>query len=102
MGENRAEYGREIIKKLSKELTGIYGKGFNKTTYMDICSFIRFSRQCRENPNYCLGHIMYYCCQYQMRQHVTDMPTRLSLRLGACGHFVATSAPNITIVFCSR
>ncbi len=29
--DNRAEYGVEVIKKLSKELTLIYGKGFTKT-----------------------------------------------------------------------
>ena len=28
-GENRADYGSEIIKKLSKELEIKYGKGFN-------------------------------------------------------------------------
>ena len=27
-GDNRADYGTEIIKKLSKELKGKYGKGF--------------------------------------------------------------------------
>lgn len=27
-GEARAEYGAGVIKKLSKELTSIYGKGF--------------------------------------------------------------------------
>lgn len=26
-GQNRAEYGNEVIKKLSKGLTDIYGKG---------------------------------------------------------------------------
>ncbi len=31
-GDNRAEYGAEVIKKLSKELTKIYGKGFNRVT----------------------------------------------------------------------
>lgn len=30
--DNRAEYGAEIIKKLSKELTKIYGKGFDRVT----------------------------------------------------------------------
>ena len=30
-GEDRAEYGLNIIKQLSKELTDIYGKGFTKT-----------------------------------------------------------------------
>lgn len=38
-GENRAEYGREVIKKLSKELTVIYGKGFTKSY---LYNFIRF------------------------------------------------------------
>lgn len=40
-GENRAEYGNKIIKALSKELTGIYGKGFTKSY---LCNFIRFYR----------------------------------------------------------
>ena len=31
-GKERAEYGLEIIKKLSTELTEIYGKGFTKST----------------------------------------------------------------------
>lgn len=38
-GENRAEYGANIIKKLSKELTEKYGKGFTKT---NLYSFYRF------------------------------------------------------------
>ena len=31
-GNERAEYGSEVIKKLSKELTKLYGKGFDKGT----------------------------------------------------------------------
>lgn len=38
-GEKRASYGREVIKKLSSELTNIYGKGFNKSSLYD---FVRF------------------------------------------------------------
>ena len=30
-GNKRAEYGSEVIKKLSKELTKLYGKGFTKS-----------------------------------------------------------------------
>ena len=30
-GEDRAEYGASVIKKLAKELTAEYGKGFTKT-----------------------------------------------------------------------
>jgi len=38
-GEERAEYGAEVIKKLSKELTKKYGKGYTKT---NLYSFYRF------------------------------------------------------------
>ncbi len=38
-GENRAEYGNELIKKLSEELTDIYGKGFNKN---NLYCFVQF------------------------------------------------------------
>ena len=30
-GEDRAEFGAKIIKQLSKELTEIYGKGFDRS-----------------------------------------------------------------------
>ena len=38
-GEERAEYGAEVIKKLSRELTKRYGKGYTKT---NLYSFYRF------------------------------------------------------------
>ena len=38
-GEMRAEYGTEVIKKLSKELTKEYGKGFD---YSSLYKFVRF------------------------------------------------------------
>ncbi|MBQ1947495.1 MAG: DUF1016 family protein [Clostridia bacterium] len=38
-GENRAAYGKEIIKKLAEELTNIYGKGFD---YSTLYKFVRF------------------------------------------------------------
>ena len=37
--EKRAEYGTEVIKKLSKELTKEYGKGFD---YSSLYKFVRF------------------------------------------------------------
>ena len=40
-GEGRAEYGLSIIKKLSKELTAIYGKGFTKTNLYNYYSFYK-------------------------------------------------------------
>ena len=38
-GKERAEYGKEIIKKLSKELTTEFGKGFSERTLWEIKQF---------------------------------------------------------------
>lgn len=40
-GENRAEYGANIIKKLAHELTLRYGKGFTKTNLYNFYSFYK-------------------------------------------------------------
>ena len=38
-GAERAEYGKEIIKTLSVELTAEFGKGFSKRTLLEIRQF---------------------------------------------------------------
>ncbi len=40
-GEERAEYGTEVIKKLSKSLTDEYGRGFTKTNLYSFYSFYK-------------------------------------------------------------
>ena len=40
-GDNRAEYGAGVIKRLSKELTAIYGHGFTKTNLYSFYSFYK-------------------------------------------------------------
>ena len=40
-GKDRADYGTAIIRTLSKELTAIYGKGFNKNNLYRFVSFYR-------------------------------------------------------------
>ena len=40
-GGSRAEYGLEIIKNLSKELTGEYGRGFTKTNLYNFYLFYK-------------------------------------------------------------
>ncbi|MCH3924401.1 MAG: PDDEXK nuclease domain-containing protein [Bacteroidales bacterium] len=40
-GESRAEYGAEVIKKLSNELTIMYGKGFTKSNLYTFTSFYK-------------------------------------------------------------
>lgn len=40
-GNNRADYGVEVIKKLSKELTKEYGKGFDRSNLYRFLSFYK-------------------------------------------------------------
>ena len=41
-GDNRAEYGKEIIKNLSDYLTKLYGKGFTKSNLYQFVQFYKF------------------------------------------------------------
>ena len=44
-GENRADYGKEIIKNLSKKLTEIYGKGFSTQSLYNFRQFYETFQQ---------------------------------------------------------
>ena len=50
-GENRAEYGAKIIKKLAKELTAEYGKGFTKTNLYHCYSFYKSYPEIFHSPS---------------------------------------------------
>ncbi len=51
-GKERAEYGKEIIKKLSKELTTEFGKGFSERTLREYRQFyITFIFLLHDNEN---------------------------------------------------
>ena len=41
-GENRAAYGKEIIKRLADYLTNLYGKGFTKSNLYQFVQFYKF------------------------------------------------------------
>ena len=41
VGDGRAEYGKEIIARLSTQLTGIYGKGFSRRALYQYLGFYR-------------------------------------------------------------
>ena len=44
-GADRAEYGAEVIKNLSKDLTNIYGKGYSKRTLYQCLKVYRIFPQ---------------------------------------------------------
>jgi len=50
-GEERAEYGAGIIKKLSKELTAIYGHGFTKSNLYSYYSFYKTYPEIFHSPS---------------------------------------------------
>lgn len=50
-GEERAEYGAGIIKRLSKELTAIYGHGFTKSNLYSFYSFYKTYPQIFQTPS---------------------------------------------------
>ena len=41
-GENRAEYGKEIITRLAEHLTNSYGKGYAKSNLYQFVQFYKF------------------------------------------------------------
>ena len=51
-GEDRAKYGTQLIKQLSVDLTGKYGKGFS---YVSLYGFVRFYK--------CFPEIFYTVCK---------------------------------------
>lgn len=44
-GNNRGEYGKEVLKKVSKELTQEFGKGFSETNLRQMRSFYVFQQK---------------------------------------------------------
>lgn len=91
-GEGRAEYGVEIIKRLSRELTDKYGKDMIEVIYIIVCDFTKhfreLSTQCVDNPiSGFLGHITELYCRYMMRSHANGMRRKHTSRPGVCVHY---------------
>ena len=74
-GENRAEYGSELIKKLAKELTAKYGKGYDRS---NLYHYLRFYKAfpeivdtvCRQS------HIRLSWSHYRVLLQVQDSTAR--------------------------
>lgn len=63
-GKNRAEYGSEIIKRLARELTALYGKGFTKTNLYQFSQFYKYFPQifhAVSGKSNCLLTWVHYC-----------------------------------------
>ena len=50
-GENRAEYGANVIKKLAKDLTAEYGKGYTKSNLYSFYSFYKTYPEIFQTPS---------------------------------------------------
>lgn len=50
-GDNRAEYGAGVIKRLSKELTAIYGNGFTKSNLYSFYAFYKTYPKIFQTPS---------------------------------------------------
>ena len=50
-GEDRAKYGAEIIKKLAKELSAEYGKGYTKSNLYSFYSFYKTYPEIFQTPS---------------------------------------------------
>ena len=85
LGEDRAEYGVEIIKKLSKELTDKYGKGYDRS---NLYHCVRFYKAFPESVDNLIldfhGLIieLYYRCM--IRQRVIGMKKKHMSKPGVC------------------
>lgn len=103
LGQNRAEYGANVIKKLAKELTEEYGKGFTKTNLYNFYDFYKnsltFSTHCVENHNCYLGLITESCFKSMMKLLETGMKKKPMIKCGAYVHFKGIFLHNIIIVF---
>ena len=72
-GENRAEYGASVIKKLAKELTAEYGKGFTKTNLYHFYSFYKAYPEIFHSPS---GKLLLSWTHYRTLLQVNDKAAR--------------------------
>lgn len=106
-GEERAEYGAEVIKKLSRELTKRYGKGYTKT---NLYSFYRFYKCFPEIFHSVSGKSAFKLSwtHYRILLQVHDETARNGMRkkpMSRHGVFVLYREiliPNIIIVCCNH
>ena len=89
-GENRADYGTEILKKLSKELKKEYGKGFE---LRNLYYFLQFYKTF---PNILHSASAFYY-KYQMKKLENGMKRKLLNNLGVLELYKGIYLHNIII-----
>lgn len=72
-GENRAEYGKEIIKNLSEELTKEFGKGFSTQSLYNFRMF--YERFTEPEKFSAVGRILTWS-HYKLIMRVTQKEAR--------------------------
>ena len=74
-GENRAEYGANVIKKLAKDLTAGYGKGFTKTNLYNFYSFYKTYPEIFHSPSGKFNNLLSWT-HYRVLLQVNDKEAR--------------------------
>lgn len=101
--EQRAEYGAEVIKRLSRELTTKYGKGFTKTNLYSFYRFYKcfpeiFHTACGNLICVYHGRIIVLCFKFMMKQLANGMRKKLMSRHGVFVPYREILIPSIIIV----
>lgn len=98
-GKERAQYGAEVITRLSRELTGIYGKGFSKRALYQCLRVYRMfpeivhearaqlgsNEKCTNlvhNPDCYHGPIIGFLLRLRIKKQENGMQKRLMIKCG--------------------
>ena len=83
-GEERSEYGLQVIKKLSKELTSLYGKGYDRGTLYRCLRFYKLFPEIVASMGQ-QSHILLSWTHYRILLQVADEKARKDALSGKCG-----------------
>ena len=102
-GNDRADYGIELIKKLSKELTKEYGKGFDfKLEEFNKFDFEKNKEKYVNNLKIFLSEktlIIEHCYKFLINKQGIGMKKKRLSKLGVQEHYKEILIPNIIIDF---
>lgn len=76
LGEDRAEYGASVIKKLSKRLTEEYGKGFTKSNLYSFYNFYKAYANIFQTVSGKFNKPLLSWSHYQILTQVNDLEAR--------------------------